>query len=260
MSGNVPEDQLSESEIERYSRQLLLPGMGEAGQVRLRRATAVVVGCGGLGGAAGLYLAGAGVGRLRLLDPDQVTPDNLPRQVAFRTSDLGRSKVAALAEALSALNPEIEVEPVARHLDSGSLAPLLAAADLVLECSDDPGSKFAVNDWCSAREIPLVVGGAIGFSGQVVVVAPGSPCYRCLFQNPPEGATRSCREAGVIGPLVGVIGALQALEGLKLLAGLAGSERRGRLVDFDGLSGRWRTIGFDRDRDCPAHPGVGTGS
>ena len=253
MSDSLPIDRLSESEIDRYSRQLLLPGMGERGQLRLGRTTAVVVGCGGLGGPAALYLGGAGVGRVRLLDPDRVALDNLHRQVAFRTPDLGRPKSVALAEALSALNPEIAVEAVDGRLDQGSVDDLLAAADLVLECSDDPLSKFTVNDWCAARNVPLVVGGAIGFSGQLVVVAPGSPCYRCLFHSPPEGAQRSCREAGVIGPLVGVVGALQALEGLKLAAGLVDSDRQGRLVDFDGRSGRWRTIRFERDPDCPAH-------
>ncbi|MHB8324575.1 MAG: HesA/MoeB/ThiF family protein [Candidatus Dormibacteria bacterium] len=253
MSAEPTHDRLSEPEIERYSRQLLLPGVGERGQLRLGRTTAVVVGCGGLGGPAALYLAGAGVGRVRLVDPDLVALDNLHRQVAFRSADLGRHKAAALAEALSSLNPEIAVEPVLQRLDQGSVGGLLAAADLVLECSDDPVSKFTVNDWCSAGKIPLVVGGAIGFSGQLVVVAAGSPCYRCLFHSPPEGAVRSCREAGVIGPLVGVVGALQALEGLKLALGLVGSDREGRLLDFDSRSGRWRTIRFERDPECSAH-------
>ncbi|HUY54730.1 MAG TPA: HesA/MoeB/ThiF family protein [Candidatus Nanopelagicaceae bacterium] len=253
MSRRPGEDLLSDSEIERYSRQLLLPGMTEARQLRLRRATAVVVGCGGLGGQAALYLAGAGVGRLRLVDPDRVALDNLHRQVAFRGADLGRPKVVALAEALSARNPQIEIEPVGRPLGEESVGELLDTADLVLECSDDPLSKFTVNDWCAGHHIPLVVGGAIGFSGQIVLVSPGSPCYRCLFHSPPEGATRTCREAGVMGPLVGVVGALQALEAIKALAGLASGTRQGKLVDFDGLTGRWRTIFFDRDPGCPAH-------
>ncbi len=253
MSRRGGEDLLSDSEIERYSRQLLLPGMGEASQLRLRRATAVVVGCGGLGGQAALYLAGAGVGRLRLVDPDRVALDNLHRQVAFRGADLGRPKVVALAAELFARNPQIEIEAVDLTLGEESVGELLASADMVLECTDDPLSKFTVNDWCAARQIPLVVGGAIGFSGQVVVVSPGAPCYRCLFHSPPEGAIRTCREAGVMGPLVGVVGSLQALEAIKALAGLVDGGRRGRLVDFDGLTGRWRTIAFDRDRGCPAH-------
>lgn len=253
MSRRAEQDQLSDSEVERYSRQLLLPGMGEAGQLRLRRATAVVVGCGGLGGQAALYLAGAGVGRIRLIDPDRVALDNLHRQVAFRTSDLGRPKVVALADALLARNPEIEIEPVDRSLGEEAVGELLDHAHLVLECSDDPLSKFTVNDWCVGHHIPVVVGGAIGFSGQVVAVVPGAPCYRCLFPSPPEDATRSCREAGVMGPLVGVVGSLQALEAVKALAGLAAGPRQGKLVDFDGLTGRWRTITFDRDPACPAH-------
>jgi molybdopterin/thiamine biosynthesis adenylyltransferase len=248
-----PDERLEDAEVERYSRQLLLPEVGEAGQLRLGRALAVVVGCGGLGGPAALFLAAAGVGRIRLPDPDRLELDNLHRQVAFRTADIGRPKAELLAEELRRLNPLVLAEPMVAKVSEGSVDTILEGADLVLECSDDPATKFLVNEWCVRQGTALVVGGAIRFSGQLVVVAPGAACYRCLFLGPPAQAAASCREAGVIGPLVGVVGALQALEGMKLVLGLVRPTTAGRLIDFEALSARWRELPFLKSAACGLH-------
>jgi sulfur carrier protein ThiS adenylyltransferase len=249
--------QLDDSDIERYSRQLLLEELGEPEQLRLRRARVAVIGCGGLGGPAALHLVGAGVGRILLIDPDLVSLDNLHRQVAFRTADIGRSKVRVLGAALRHLNPRVEVEEEREQLLPEALEERLQGSDLVLECSDQPSLKFAVNDWCVAHGLPLVVGGAIGWRGQVTTVTAESGCFRCLFRAPNPATERSCQSAGVIGPLVGVIGALQALEGVRLLIGP--NQGEGRLADFDGRTGRWRSLRLLRDPGCRAHlvsPGV----
>lgn len=252
MSGT---ERLTEQEIVRYSRQLLLPDVHEAQQLGLKSATVAVVGCGGLGAVAGLYLAGAGVGRLRLCDGDAVSLDNLHRQVAYRERDLDRGKAEALAGELLELNRDISIQTVSRRLEPGDLDLALGGASLVLECSDDPDTKFAVNDWCVSKGTPLVVAGAIGWHGQVLAVLPPGPCYRCLFSAVPRGADVSCRTAGVAGPLVGVVGSMQALIAMRLLAGLLPRSPAGRLLDFDASTLRWRDVRFPRDAACASHAG-----
>jgi molybdopterin/thiamine biosynthesis adenylyltransferase len=243
---------LDEAAVERYSRQLLLRDIGEAGQLRLSSARVAVVGCGGLGVPAALYLGAAGVGRLILIDPDQVALDNLNRQVAYRTDEIGESKATVLAQRIGELNPTVEVGARQESVDSLSLAALLSDADVVLECSDDPVTKFLINDFCVGQGIGLVVGGAVGLAGQVVTVPRGAACYRCLFGAPPVGPAQTCREAGVLGPLVGMIGSLQALEAIKLISGI-GRETGGRLLDFDAITARWREVRFPLDPTCTAH-------
>ncbi|MGB6772468.1 MAG: HesA/MoeB/ThiF family protein [Candidatus Dormiibacterota bacterium] len=243
---------LDEAAVERYSRQLLLREIGEAGQLRLTNSQVVVVGCGGLGVPAALYLGAAGVGRLLLIDPDQVALDNLNRQVAYRTDEVGQSKATVLAQRIRELNPTVEVGARREAVDSRSLGSLLSQADVVLECSDDPVTKFLVNDFCVREGIGLVVGGAVGLAGQVVTVPPGAACYRCLFAAPPASSAQTCREAGVLGPLVGMIGSLQALEAIKLISGI-GRETGGRLLDFDATTARWREVRFPLDPTCSAH-------
>jgi molybdopterin/thiamine biosynthesis adenylyltransferase len=245
---------LNAAAVERYSRQLLLREVGEAGQLRLGQATAAVVGCGGLGVPAALYLGAAGVGRLVLIDPDQVSLDNLNRQVAYRTEEVGQPKAALLGARISELNPTISVETHSEAVSAASIGELLAAADVVLECSDDPLTKFLVNDHCVPRGKGMVIGGAVGLAGQVVAVPSGGACYRCLFGGPPTDLGQSCREAGVLGPLVGMIGSLQALEAIKLIFGPA-QETGGRLLDFDAAAVRWREVRFPLDPSCPAHGG-----
>ncbi|MFZ0995993.1 MAG: HesA/MoeB/ThiF family protein [Candidatus Dormiibacterota bacterium] len=248
---------LDEAAIERYSRQLLLRELGEAGQLQLTQAQVAVVGCGGLGVPAALYLGASGVGRLTLIDPDQVALDNLNRQVAYRTDEVGLPKAELLAQRILELNPTVEVSACQESLDSRSVRALLSGADVVLECSDDPVTKFLVNDFCVSEEIGLVVGGAVGLAGQVVTVPSGAACYRCLFVAPPTSPAQTCREAGVLGPLVGMIGSLQALEAIKLISGI-GRETGGRLLDFDAITARWREVRFPLDPTCSAHQ-EGTG-
>lgn len=243
---------LDEAAVERYSRQLLLREIGEAGQLRLTHSQVAVVGCGGLGVPAALYLGASGVGRLTLIDPDRVALDNLNRQVAYRTDEIGEPKAKLLAQRIHELNPTIEVGARQESVDSLSLRALLSEVDVVLECSDDPATKFLINDFCVAEGIGLVVGGAVGLTGQVVTVPPGAACYRCLFAAPPAGPAQTCREAGVLGPLVGMIGSLQALEAIKLISGI-GRETGGRLLDFDATTARWREVRFPLDPNCSAH-------
>ena len=244
-------DQLEDEEIERYGRQLLLPEFREGEQLRLLNSRAVLIGVGGLGGPAALHLAGSGLGALRLVDSDRVALDNLHRQVAFRTADIGEPKTKVICRAIQALNSQVSVEEHRGPLNADNIDSLLLGADVVLECSDGPETKFLVNDWCVRHRLPLVIGGAIGWRGQLTVVSPGGPCYRCLFKAPSDEMLRSCREAGVIGPLVGVIGSLQALEAIRLV--LWPERFKNRLLDFDGESGRWRTISLERDDRCPVH-------
>ncbi|HVC22468.1 MAG TPA: HesA/MoeB/ThiF family protein [Candidatus Dormibacteraeota bacterium] len=244
--------ELNGAAVERYSRQLLLREVGEAGQLRLAQATAVVVGCGGLGVPVALYLGAAGVGHLILIDPDQVSLDNLNRQIAYRTAEVGQPKAALLGARISELNPNVSVETHSTAVTPTSIGALVAAADVVLECSDDPTTKFLVNDYCVPRGKGLVIGGAVGLAGQVVTVPAGGACYRCLFGGPPAVPGLSCRDAGVLGPLVGIIGSLQALEAIKLVCGPS-PEAGGRLFDFDAAAVRWREVRFPLDPSCPAH-------
>lgn len=246
---------LDEAAIERYSRQLLLREVGEPGQLRIASAYVAVVGCGGLGVPAALYLGAAGVGRLLLIDPDQVAIDNLNRQVAYRTAEVGQAKAGLLADKVQELNPSIRVEARRERVSGATISSLLGEVDLVLECSDDPLTKFLVNDFCSAAGIALVVGGAVGLAGQLVTVPSGGACYRCLFGGPPADQGSSCREAGVLGPVVGIVGAFQALEAIKLICGMT-SDPGGRLLDFDALAARWREVRFPIDPSCPAHAGA----
>jgi molybdopterin/thiamine biosynthesis adenylyltransferase len=250
---------LDETAIERYSRQLLLREVGEAGQLRLAHARAAVVGCGGLGVPAAMYLGASGVGRLILIDPDKVALDNLNRQVAYRTDEVGEPKPTVMAQRIRELNPTVEVAARQEAVDRGSLRALLSETDVVLECSDDPVTKFLVNDFCVQEGIGLVVGGAVGLAGQVVTVPPGAACYRCLFAAPPASPAETCREAGVLGPLVGIIGSLQALEAIKLICGI-GRETGGRLLDFDAITARWREVRFPLDPGCSAHQGGPAGN
>jgi molybdopterin/thiamine biosynthesis adenylyltransferase len=213
--------QLGDEEVERYSRQLVLPEWSEAAQLALREASVLVVGAGALGSPAAIYLAGAGVGRLGIVDCDSVELSNLHRQTLHFTPDLGVPKADSAAAKLRFLNPTIVVEPY-----QARFAPAMVdGADLVVDCSDSFETRYEVNAACCAARTPLVEGGVVGLSGLVMAIRPGeSACYRCAFpEPPPPGAAPTCAEAGVLGPAAGVIGSLQALEALKLLAGLDGA-------------------------------------
>ena len=238
----------SGDEIERYARHLVLAEVGGPGQQRLKAARVAVVGLGGVGGPATLYLAAAGLGALRLIDDDAVALSNLQRQVAFTTADIGRSKVEAGAAAVAALNPHVRIEPVAERLTSQNAARLIAGCDVVIDGTDDFAARFAVNAACVAARVPLVSGALGRWSGQVGVFT-GRPCYRCLVPAaPPEADT--CARVGVIGALAGVVGSMAALEAVKLITG-AGEALIARLLIYDGLAGAARTVAVGADPDCP---------
>jgi len=213
---------LSDAEVERYSRQLVLPEWSEDAQARLRGASVLVVGAGALGSPVALYLAGAGVGRLGVVDGDAVEVSNLHRQLLHFTPDVGAPKAQSAAAKLGFLNPEVLVEPYQVRLDAGNAPALVAGHDLVVDCSDAFATRYAVNAACCAAGVPLVEGGVTGFDGLVMTIRPGeTACYRCAFPEAPADGP-SCAEAGILGPAAGVVGSLQALEALTLLGGLAG--------------------------------------
>lgn len=240
---------LSDDEIERYARHLMLAEVGGPGQVRLKGARVAIVGVGGVGGPAAMDLAAAGVGTLRLIDPDVVSLSNLQRQVQFATGDVGRLKVEAAAERLAALNPHVAIEARAEALMPATARDLLDGCDVVIDGTDDFEVRRAVNAACQDLETPLVSGAIGRWSGQVGVFT-GRPCWACLVPEvPPEAET--CARVGVIGALAGVIGSLCALETVKLIA-RAGEPLTGRLLLFDGLTGRSRTVAVAPDPTCPA--------
>ena len=238
----------SDSEVERYARHLVLREIGGPGQQRLKGASVLMVGAGGLGAPAALYLAAAGVGRIGLADPDVAALSNLQRQVIYATADIGRLKVEAAAAQLSALNPEIVVETHAVAVTPDNARALVAGHDLILDGTDDFATRFAVSDACLAEGRTLVSGAIARWTGQVGVF-PGRPCYRCLVPDiPPDADT--CQTVGVIGALGGVIGSMMALEAVKLLTG-AGAPLSGRLLIYDALAGETRTVRIGADPDCP---------
>ncbi|MDX2194724.1 MAG: molybdopterin-synthase adenylyltransferase MoeB [Gemmatimonadales bacterium] len=244
---------LSPPELRRYARHLILPEIGPEGQTRLAAARVLLVGAGGLGSPAALYLAAAGVGTLTIADGDAVDDTNLQRQVLHGTAAVGRPKVASAAERLRDLNPHVRVVPLAERLTAATARALVAAHDVVLDGSDNFPTRYLLNDACVLERRPLVYGSILRFEGQLALFAtPGGPCYRCLFADPPPPElVPSCADAGVVGALPGVIGAMQALEAIKLLCGI-GTSLAGRLLLFDGLAARWREIAVRRDPGCPA--------
>lgn len=243
---------LSDDELLRYSRQILIPRFDVAGQLKLKQARVLVVGCGGLGCPVALYLGAAGVGELTLVDDDQVELANLQRQVAFKQTDLGESKAATLAARIQGINPDIEVHALNQRLTDEALTQAVAGATLVLDCTDNFNTRFALNRACVAARVPLVSGAAIRGEGQLAVYdsrQPDSPCYHCLY--PEQGnEDLTCSEAGVIGPLVGIIGASQAMEAIKVISGV-GKPLVGRLLILDAWTMEWREMKLARDPDCP---------
>ena len=238
----------SDDEIERYARHLVLAEVGGPGQQRLKAARVAIVGMGGVGGPAALYLAAAGVGNLRLIDDDTVGLSNLQRQITFATPDIGRTKVEAGADTLTALNPHVLMEPVADRLTDANAARLIEGCDVVLDGTDDFIARLAVNAACVAARVPLVSGALGRWSGQIGVFS-GRPCYRCLVAEAPPNA-ETCARVGVMGALAGVVGSMTALETIKLITG-AGDPLIGRLLIYDGLAGAARTVTVAADPSCP---------
>lgn len=247
---------LNDEELERYARHLVLRQVGGPGQARIRSSRVLVVGAGGLGSPLALYLAAAGAGTIGLIDDDTVSLSNLQRQILFSTGDVGRAKVEAGAAALGALNPGVVVETHALRLTARNAAALFAGYDIIADGSDNFETRFLVNDAAFAARKTLVSAAVTEFEGQLATFKAHdgvSPCYRCLFPSPPPpGTVPSCSEAGVLGAAAGVMGSLQALEVLKEIAGF-GVGLAGRLLVYEALTARFRTIALPRDPACPLH-------
>lgn len=244
---------LSVAELERYSRQIVLPELGIDGQERLRSARVLVVGAGGLGSPAALYLAAAGIGTIGLVDNDTVDASNLHRQVLHTAADVGRDKTESGAESLRRLNPLVQLHMHQERLTRRRAEILFQEYDVILDGSDNYQTRYAINDACAAVGKPWVYGSVERFSGQVSVFgAPKGPCYRCLFPEAPAiGSTASCEEIGVLGAVPGVVGSLQAIETIKCILDI-GEPLIGRLLQIDFLSVSMQTIQFTRREDCPA--------
>jgi adenylyltransferase/sulfurtransferase len=244
---------VTDEELLRYSRHILLPQVGIEGQERIAAAHALVVGAGGLGSPVALYLASAGIGTLVLADGDTVDLTNLQRQIVHRTAAVGRPKVDSAAATLAEINPQCRVMPLPERLAGERLLAEVAAADVVLDCSDNFATRHAVNRACVRLQRPLVSGAAVRFDGQVAVFdarRPAAPCYHCLFPEADDVEEVRCATMGVFAPLVGIIGATQAAEALKLVIG-CGEPLAGRLLLLDGLAMEWRSIAVPRDPACP---------
>jgi molybdopterin-synthase adenylyltransferase len=247
---------LSDAQLLRYSRHIMLPELDVAGQARLLTARVLLIGLGGLGSPAAMYLAAAGVGTLVLVDDDVVDLSNLQRQIIHDSATIGLPKVESAAATLRRLNPDVDVVTIAHRLAGVELDTEIAAADLVLDATDNFGSRYALNEACWRAGKPLVSGAAIRWEGQVTAFDPRdplSPCYRCLY---PEGddAALNCADNGVAAPLVGIIGATQALEALKLLCGI-GEPLAGHVLYFDGKWLEWRKLTLNRNPRCPVCAG-----
>ena len=252
MSALTPDD------LERFSRHILLKEIGGPGQQRLKAAHVAIVGLGGLGAPAAMYLAAAGVGKLTLIDDDGVSLSNLQRQILFRTSDVRQLKTFVGRDALNALNPHVEIFPKAVELNDLNAQRLIHGADVVLDGTDHYDTRFAVNDACHALGLPLVSGAVGRWDGQLSVFASGItksepedkrlPCYRCFVPEAPPDAEH-CSQVGVVGALTGVIGSMMALEAIKIIA-KAGDPLTGRIFLFDGLKGDARTVRLHRDPEC----------
>jgi molybdopterin/thiamine biosynthesis adenylyltransferase len=238
----------SDEEVERYARHLVLREVGGPGQQKLKTASVLIVGAGGLGSPAALYLAAAGVGTVMLVDPDVVDRSNLQRQVIYTEADIGQPKAEAACDRLAALNPHVFVAGYQGYFDAGTADELVQGVDIVLDGTDDFATRFEVNAACVRHGKPLVSGAIGRWTGQVGVFA-GQPCYRCLVPDiPPDAET--CVAVGVVGALAGVIGSMMALEAIKLIAG-AGEPLSGRLLIYDGLAGETRTVKIGADPECP---------
>jgi molybdopterin-synthase adenylyltransferase len=245
---------LNDQQLLRYSRHILLDDIGIEGQQKLLASHVLIIGAGGLGSPVALYLGSAGVGHITVADDDTVDATNLQRQIAHRLSTVGQSKVSSIQQAIAAINTDVMVTPVSKRMDGDVLDPLVAQADVVLDCTDNFATRHAVNRACLKHRKPLVSGAAIGFDGQVTVFdtrQSGSPCYACLFPESSRPEEAQCATMGVFAPLVGIIGSMQAAEALKLLMDV-GHSLAARLLMLDARSMQWTEVGISRDPLCPA--------
>ena len=252
---------MKDEQLLRFSRQIMLPEMDVAGQQKLVDATVLIVGMGGLGCPAAMYLAAAGVGHLIIADDDTVELTNLQRQIAHEHRNLGESKVSSAKASLRGLNPDVCVTQIDRRLEGESLNQAVSGADVVVDASDNFATRFAINRSCLKNHKPLVSGAAIRMEGQVAVFDSGnseSPCYRCLYNENTEDDA-NCSQNGVMAPLVGIIGSVQAMETIKVITGI-GNNLTGRLLLLDATTMQWREMKLPCDPNCPACSDVGESS
>ena len=250
---------IKQEQQERYARHLILPEVGEAGQKRLLKSRVLVIGAGGLGSPAALYLAAAGVGTIGIADGDSVELSNLQRQILHDTASIGSKKVDSAASRLKELNPDCHIETYPFRIEKENADSILAGFDLVIDATDSLASKFLINDTSSRLGLPLVHAGILRFTGQVMTILPGkSPCYRCLFGEMPaaEEDRKLCEQGGVFGVLPGIFGSLQASEAIKVLLGI-GDLLTGRMLIFDLLGMKFREVAISRDPLCSACNGLG---
>lgn len=242
----------TEDQIIRYSRHIVLPRVGGKGQKKIRESKVLLIGAGGLGSPAGYYLAAAGVGRLGIVDQDEVDLSNLQRQILHRTADVGRPKTQSAKDRINELNPDVEVVPYQTTLTSDNVMEIIEDYDLVVNGCDNFPTRYLLNDACVFADKTIVDGAVFIFEGQATVFKPHvGPCYRCLYpEPPPPGMVPSCQEAGVLGVLPGIIGSIQAMEVLKLILGI-GEPLIGRLLLYDALATEFRILKIRRDPDCP---------
>lgn len=243
---------MSPEERDRYSRHFTLPAIGESGQQKLLDSHALVVGMGGLGSPVALYLAGAGVGQLTYADFDTVELSNLQRQIAHTSDRVGELKVSSAKNQSMQINPHVTINEINYALEAEELDELVPQCNVVLDCSDNFPTRFAVNKACVEHKVPLVTGAAIRFDGQLTVIRPDlpdTPCYRCLYDGNSEAA-ETCAQTGVLGPVVGMMGCAQAIEAIKVLCDV-GTTLNGRLVLFDGLNMEWNEISLRKNPNCP---------
>lgn len=242
---------MNDQQLLRYSRQIMLPQVDIEGQEKLLSAKALIIGAGGLGSPASLYLTAAGVGTIIICDDDQVDLSNLQRQITHYTNDIGTDKVISTQQTLNNINPDTRVIAVKHRLQGNQLEKEVSAADIVLDCSDNFSTRFAINQACVKYKTPLVSGAAIRFEGQVSVFVAGddSPCYNCLYTENGE-ELQNCATNGVISPLTGIIGSIQAMEAMKLIMGI-GDTLTGRLLLLDGLSMQWNEMKLRKNINCP---------
>lgn len=243
---------VSDKQFQQYLRQLSLPNVGENGQAAICESHVLIVGCGGLGTAASMYLAGAGVGRIVIADDDDIELSNLPRQITYRSNEVGQSKVKTLADFLKAQNPDINVRTIKRRLHGSQLALEVSLADVVIDCTDNIKTRQAINKACVENRKALVTAAAIGWSGQLSVFQfskLATPCYHCLYPFEELDTAMKCSESSVMGPVVGMMGVYQALEALKVITDLANSSHP-ELKLFDGLTGQWQSLKISHDETC----------
>lgn len=238
-------------QLERYSRHIILQEVGVKGQKKLLNASVLIIGAGGLGAPAALYLAAAGVGTIGIVDADEVDLSNLQRQVIHTTNDVGKAKVKSAAETMEAINPDVTVKTYRAFVDSSNIMDLIKDYDFIIDGTDNFPAKFLINDACVMAEKPFSHAGIIRFKGQLMTYVPGEgPCYRCVFKNPPpKDAVPTCKQAGVIGAMGGVIGSLQAMEAIKYIIG-KGDLLTGKLLTYDALKMEFHTIKLPKDDHC----------